>query len=134
MSLGLRKGTAGTGVRRWTIVQLVLLVVVAAMFANFDALMDRYDQTMRPVEAGRGRSAIWADARRMIRDFPVTGTGAGTFGTAITVYQTAEPGYSIGNAHNHYLQVAAEGGLLVSVPAALTRPSAEAPTENQECA
>ena len=45
-------------------------------------------------------------------------TGAGTFGTAITVYQTAEPGYSIGQAHNHYLQIAAEGGALLSVPAA----------------
>ncbi len=120
VSLGLRKGNAGTGIRRWTIVQFVLLVLVAAMFANFDTLMDRYDQTMRPVKTGRGRSAIWADAWRMMRDFPVTGTGAGTFGTAITVYQTAEPGYSIGNAHNHYLQVAAEGGLLVGVPAALT--------------
>jgi O-antigen ligase len=50
----------------------------------------------------------------------MTGTGAGTFGTGITVYQTAEPGYSIGNAHNHYLQLAAEGGVLVVVPAALT--------------
>ena len=82
--------------------------------------MARFDETVQPSEAGRGRTAIWADARRLIRDFPVTGTGAGTFGTAIAVYQTAEPGYSIGNAHNHYLQMAAEGGLLVGAPAALS--------------
>jgi O-antigen ligase len=99
--------------------QAVLLVLVAVSFANFDTLMDRFDQTLRPVGAGRGRRAVWADALRVIRDFPVTGTGAGTFGTAVVVYQTAEPGYSIGNAHNHYLQLAAEGGLLLGVPAAL---------------
>ena len=49
-----------------------------------------------------------------------TGTGAGTYGTAIIAYQTAEPGYAIGQAHNHYLQIAAEGGFLVGVPALLT--------------
>jgi O-antigen ligase len=118
VSLLFRTGAARPTIRRWTIFQLALLVLVAVSFANFDALVDRFDQTLRPAESGRGRSAVWADARRVIHDFPLTGTGAGTFGTAIGVYQTAEPGYSIGNAHNHYLQVAAEGGLLVSVPAA----------------
>lgn len=115
----LARERAGPAIRRWTALQAVLLVLVAVSFANFDTLMDRFDQTLRPVGAGRGRRAVWADALRVIRDFPVTGTGAGTFGTAVVVYQTAEPGYSIGNAHNHYLQLAAEGGLLLGVPAAL---------------
>ena len=106
-------------VRRWTIFQGVLLVLVAISFANFDSLVARFDETLQPSAAGRGRAAIWADARRLIADFPITGTGAGTFGTAIAVYQTAEPGYSIGQAHNHYLQLAAEGGVLVAAPAAL---------------
>jgi O-antigen ligase len=119
ISLLLRRGGASPAVRRWTIVQGTLLVLVAVSFANFDALLQRFDQTLLPSEVGRGRSAIWSDAGRVIRDFPLTGTGAGTFGTGVIVYQTAEPGYSIGNAHNHYLQLAAEGGLLIGVPAAL---------------
>ena len=49
----------------------------------------------------------------------MTGTGAGTFGTAISVYQTAEPGYAIDQAHNHYLQLMAEGGAWLLLPAAL---------------
>jgi O-antigen ligase len=115
-----RKQTGGASVQRWTIFQGALLVVAALWFANFDALLNRVDETLQSWQTGRGRSAIWADAQRLIRDFPMTGTGAGTFGTSITVYQTAEPGYSIGNAHNHYLQLAAEGGLLVGAPAAIT--------------
>ena len=107
------------GVLRWTIFQGVLLVLVALWFANFDSLVARFDETLVVREAGRGRAAIWADAQRIINDFAGTGTGAGTFGTAVAVYQTAEPEYSIGHAHNHYLQVAAEGGALVAVPAAL---------------
>jgi O-antigen ligase len=61
--------------------------------------------------------AIWRDSIRLARDFPLTGTGAGTFGKAISVYQTAEPGYAIDQAHNHYLQLIAEGGALLVLPA-----------------
>jgi len=105
--------------RSWTIFQAVLLIVVVVSFANFDALSARVDETMQDMQAGRGRSAIWRDAGRLIQDVPVAGSGAGTFGTAIVPYQTALPGFSLMNAHNHYLQLAAEGGALVVIPAAL---------------
>ena len=104
--------------RRWAILQASLLVAVAVLFANFDALASRFDDALRESGEGRGRSAVWADAKTLIGDFPATGTGVGTFAVAIGPYQRAEPGYSIGQAHNHYLQIAAEGGLLVAVPAA----------------
>ena len=35
------------------------------------------------------------------------------------VYQQSSPGVRFNQAHNHYLQVAAEGGLLLGVPALL---------------
>lgn len=105
--------------RQWAILQASLLVAVAVLFVNFDALAGRFDDALQQSGEGRGRSAVWADAQKLIKDFPVTGTGIGTFATAIGPYQSAEPGYSIGQAHNHYLQIAAEGGLLVAVPAAL---------------
>ena len=60
--------------RRWTIFQAVLLIIVVVSFANFDALSARVDQTMQDMQAGRGRSAIWHDAERVIQDFPLTGT------------------------------------------------------------
>jgi O-antigen ligase len=104
--------------QRWTIFQAVLLILVVVSFANFDALSARVDQTMQDMQAGRGRNAIWHDAERLVRDFPLTGTGAGTFGSAIRPYQTALPEFSLGNAHNHYLQLAAEGGALVAIPCA----------------
>ena len=55
----------------------------------------------------------------IVRDFWLTGTGAGTYETAMLVYQRSSPGVRFNQAHNHYLQVAAEGGLLLSVPALL---------------
>jgi O-antigen ligase len=106
--------------RGWMVFQAALLFGAVLAFSNFDALLARVDETLTPAARSRGRAAIWADTRTLIKDFAATGTGAGTYGTAISAYQTSEEGYAIGQAHNHYLQVAAEGGLLVAVPAALT--------------
>ena len=79
--------------------------LVVLSFANYDVLLRRFEESMTRAQQGRGRVAIWRDTIRLVGDFPVTGTGAGTFGKAINVYQTAEPGYAIDQAHNHYLQV-----------------------------
>jgi O-antigen ligase len=62
------------------------------------------------------RLAIWHDTLPVLKDFWLTGTGVGTFQTAMAVYQRSKPEVIFNQAHNHYLQVAAEGGLLVCVP------------------
>lgn len=62
------------------------------------------------------RLMIWKDTLPMIRDFWLTGTGAGTYETGMLVYQRASPGVRFNQAHNHYLQVIAEGGVLLSAP------------------
>ena len=113
VSAWLSRSRHGAGVLRWTIFQGVLLVIVALSFANFGSLMARFDETLAVSAAGRGRSAIWADASRLLRDFAVTGREQEPSEPRITVYQTAER-ILYWQAHNHYLQLAAEGGALVS--------------------
>ena len=63
-----------------------------------------------------GRFLIWRDTMPIVRDFWLTGTGAGTYLTSMLVYQRSSPGWLFNQAHNHYLQVASEGGLLLAVP------------------
>lgn len=62
------------------------------------------------------RLMIWHDTIPVLRDFWLTGTGVGTFLTSMGVYQRSSPGVIFNQAHNHYLQLAAEGGLLVGLP------------------
>jgi hypothetical protein len=119
LSTALVRGRGTLAVRRWVVVQICLLAAVVLSFANYDTLLRRFEETMTHSQAGRGRMAIWNDTIRLAADFPVTGTGAGTFGKAINVYQTAEPGYAIDQAHNHYLQLLAEGGLWLLLPGVL---------------
>ncbi|MBC8420953.1 MAG: O-antigen ligase family protein [Desulfobacterales bacterium] len=60
-----------------------------------------------------GRATAWAGIVDMIRDYPVLGIGPGTFAVVFTQYQP--PGLSARHfrAHNDYLQVISEGGLLL---------------------
>lgn len=63
------------------------------------------------------RFDAWRDAWDVIRTFPLAGTGLNTFGDAMLFYQQRNPGFHMAQAHNDYLQLAAEGGALVVVPA-----------------
>lgn len=119
ISTALTRGRGTLPVRRWVVFQFGLLALVVLWFANYDILLRRLEESITRAQAGRGRVAIWRDAIRLVEDFPVAGTGAGTFGRAINVYQTAEPGYAIDQAHNHYLQLMAEGGAWLLLPGAL---------------
>lgn len=47
---------------------------------------------------------------------PTRGTGLNTYGVSTLFYQTSVPGQHLREAHNDYLQLAAEGGLLLGVP------------------
>jgi O-antigen ligase len=97
---------------------ILAAVSVAAMLGYGDAqrLLLRVDETR--IGGMANRVAIWRDAVPVVRDFPVTGVGAGAFGRAMRVYQTTPRAYYHNEAHNQYLQLAAEGGLLLTVPAA----------------
>ena len=64
------------------------------------------------------RLSIWRDAMPMIGDFPLAGVGAGAFGSAMRIYQTSPRTYYHNEAHNQYLQIFSEGGVLLTVPAA----------------
>jgi O-antigen ligase len=106
---------AGWSRRRMVVVLSVPLLLAAAMaWAGRDIAIRRFGQV--PVEIA-DRIAAWTDTLHIIGDFPVAGVGLGAYATAMAVYQTAPTHTLFVQAHNDYLQVAAEGGLLVGLPA-----------------
>jgi O-antigen ligase len=106
---------AGWSRRRMVVVLSVpLLLAVAMAWAGRDIAIRRFGQV--PVEIA-DRIAAWTDTLHIIGDFPVAGVGLGAYPKAMAVYQTAPTHTLFVQAHNDYLQVAAEGGLLVGLPA-----------------
>ena len=84
------------------------------MWAGTDMALERF---MTARSDSPGRLVAWRDAWQIASDFTWFGTGLGTFGKAMLVYQTASRPWMYAQAHNDYLQLAAEGGVLVGVPA-----------------
>lgn len=110
-----REGTAASSIWTGAIALAAAFAVIA--YADVDRLLSRVDETRQLGLAQR--VAIWRDTLGVIRDFPVAGAGAGNFSHVMRLYQTNDRTYFWNEAHNHYLQVAAEGGVLLALPAAL---------------
>ena len=102
--------------RAVTLAYLVLLLALSASWVGLDATASRFTETEG--SGLGGRLPIWSDTVKVIRDFPWTGTGLNTYGASMLFYQ--EHGLETHNveAHNDYLQIAAEGGVLLGIPAA----------------
>jgi O-antigen ligase len=94
--------------RSWWWAVALPVVVVAILWTGPIALVNRWQSADIGQE---GRTLIWRETMPIVRDFWLTGTGGGTFGTAMTVYQRSERRVHFNQAHNHFLQILAEGGL-----------------------
>lgn len=93
-----------------------LLLLGAIGWIGLDLSLSRFGSSQHDLG---GRMTAWIDTVHIVRDFPLFGTGLGTYGEAMLVYQTDRVEGMFVRAHNDYLQLAAEGGLLVLVPVAL---------------
>ena len=102
----------------WAIAGLGVMLGVAATFADIGALSMRAQSSVS--EGLAGRSSIWRQSFPAIRDFWLVGAGAGTYQSLMVHYQTSSRLFHLSHADNELLQIAAEGGLLLGLPAALT--------------
>ncbi|MFI5177505.1 MAG: O-antigen ligase family protein [Vicinamibacterales bacterium] len=99
--------------RRFVLIGGLAIAAGAVLWAGLGPTLARFAHA--PSALG-DRWGAWQDTIRIIRAFPVFGTGLGTYGYAMLVYQTVDRTSIFAQAHNDYLQLAAEGGLLVGVP------------------
>ena len=93
---------------------LIALPLAAIGWVGFDVVSGEI--AMASWSDVGGRVPIWRDTAGIVRGFPVTGTGLNTYGMAMLAYQTHRPDVHVVEAHNDYLQLAAEGGLLLVNP------------------
>ena len=96
---------------------LALLLIVAIGWTGIERYTSRFMDA--DVATFGNRAGVWNDTWRIVQRFPLTGTGLNTYGDASVVYQTADLHLHFEEAHNDYLQLLAEGGLLVAVPAVI---------------
>ena len=112
----LAAGRISMGRLAWLVTAIALLLAAATAYVNVPGLLSRLDDAV-PTGLG-GRTAIWNETWPMARDFAWTGLGVGAFERGMLVYQQSPRSIFFNHAHNQYLQLLVEGGLLLLVPCA----------------
>ncbi len=98
-------------------VYLLGLFILVVAWVGVDTVVTRFTET--DWREFNNRLGAWTDARDIASRFPVTGTGLNTYGTATMFFQQHYMDEHFAQAHNDYLQLWAEGGLLLTIPAAV---------------
>ncbi|MGO8736812.1 MAG: O-antigen ligase family protein [Terriglobia bacterium] len=108
-------GQVGGGRRAWMVITLLVITcsMTYAVWIGLGPVTSRFEAlTPSALEDPYGRAAIWKQASGIVRDYPAVGTGLGTFGVAFRRYQTTSLDLFIDHAHNDYLEVTTDTGIL----------------------
>jgi O-antigen ligase len=100
--------------QRWRLAAYVVTAAAGvAAWRGAGALADWYGNTATL----QWRVQLWKDSLPALQDFWLTGSGLNTYATLLLVYPRTDVTVMPRAAHNDYLQLAIEGGILVGVPA-----------------
>jgi O-antigen ligase len=96
---------------------LCLLTIGASIFTiafvGGDEMIGRLEKIENEVSENRmNRLAIWQATSQLIADHPVVGIGFGSYASGITRYVARGGGWRMEQAHNEYLEILANGGVV----------------------
>ncbi|HKM54602.1 MAG TPA: O-antigen ligase family protein, partial [Isosphaeraceae bacterium] len=102
--------------------RIVLLTLVTALglvsWFGYDRVVTRLGTIGDELMRGGGRLAIWSRALPLVRDFPLWGSGYGTYQFVDVLHRSdaSDAGMIVDHAHNDYLEALVEGGLVLFLP------------------
>lgn len=100
----------GRGVLILTLFSFVLLSVG---WFGWEPVFERFNRIRNPAgEIREARIPRWTGSLDIIRDYPVAGTGFGTFEDIYKGYRIEPAGNAVNHAHNDYIELAVEGGVI----------------------
>jgi len=85
-------------------------LVCVVLVLSWGRLEDRFGEVSK--EGGIPRLDVWADSVNMAADFPILGTGLGTFEKAYPAYQTRHPTALFIHAENDFIEILTDAGVV----------------------
>jgi O-antigen ligase len=92
-----------------TSVLILSLAILWGVWIGLDTVIGRFFNVS---EDFKWRWMLWGNTAEIIRDFPVLGSGLGTFGQIFTMYRSFHIRNLVTHAENDFLQLASEVGLI----------------------
>ncbi len=112
------EASAGRGRVRAALVRLgagfvlVLALLSAALMFGGEQSLSRLVGTVNADDPTSGRTQFWRGTVEVIKAHPILGVGLGAFGVAYTRYDPLHGELRLEQAHNDYLQICADAGLV----------------------
>lgn len=91
---------------------MIVAVFLGVLYFGGDDAITRLLGTVDSADPTTGRTHFWSGTLGIIKDHPLTGAGLGAFSAAYPRYDTANGTYRLEQAHNDYLQVLSDGGIV----------------------
>ena len=102
---------------RWLPVGLVgLVIVLVFIYLPTDQLIDRFATLGNEDVTADTRAQIWHESIPLLASSAWVGSGISSYESAFLRFKHVAPMYSVGHAHNDYIQGLAELGILGFVP------------------
>lgn len=105
----------GSGYNKKILISLLILflsVVALITFLGADEWLARGLGLKVQQDISSGRFHFWSVAWLIFLDHPIIGTGLDSFGTVFSQYDTWNGNFRVERAHNDYLQILSDAGLL----------------------
>src|SRR5712691_2670525 len=90
---------------------LGIVLVIGALAIGGPGVFGRLLGTVNAADPTTGRAHFWNVTLDVIKDYPILGSGLGSFSVIYTRYDSGNGLYRLEQAHNDYLQTLADGGI-----------------------
>lgn len=100
------------------VISIVVVISAGIFWIGADPVINRITQGQPPTDGNqeetffRSRGWVWRDTFTMIRANPLLGVGLGAYETAFSIYTKGDGSLRVAQAHNDYLQVVADSGVV----------------------
>lgn len=94
---------------------LLIALFLGVVLLGGEFSINRFIDTVNTDDPTTGRTHFWSVTLDIIKQNPYVGTGLGAYGVIYTKYDTRNGLYRLEQAHNDYLQVLSDGGIVLAV-------------------
>ena len=98
----------------WAVGLALLIALTLLLWFGLDRVRTRWTDVGTGAALHDSRLSLWSRSLKLVREFPVWGTGLGTYQYVEPLYRedTADGNLAYEFAHNDYLEALVEGGLI----------------------
>jgi O-antigen ligase/Flp pilus assembly protein TadD len=94
---------------------IIMIFVLALLFVGWfgwSPVVEKFSMVGNEVNTASLRPGVWSDTMKIVRDFPLLGSGFGSFVHIYPKYRSIPFEGVVDHVHNDYIELLAEGGII----------------------